>query len=146
MQQLLYWRIRISVRYAGPHLSTVLRVSAPTDRQSFPAYDRRISELMSYVAYKQQRDPRLAPEQQPPYLSSSTDCALSAVRSLMFVLRLISSAVARLKMLFTACHGSAAPTGPGDSHVSPYPKECFGQYVMCRHLKANDCSYTTALF
>ena len=46
MQQLLYWRIRISVRYTGPHLSTVLRVLAFTDRQSFPAYDRRISELM----------------------------------------------------------------------------------------------------
>jgi hypothetical protein len=40
------WRIRISVRYTGPHLSTVLRVLAFTDRQSFPAYDRRISELI----------------------------------------------------------------------------------------------------
>ena len=46
MQQFLYWRIRISVRYTGPHLSTVLSVLAFTDRQSFPAYDRRISELM----------------------------------------------------------------------------------------------------
>ena len=52
MQQFLYWRIRISVRYTGPHLTTVttvLRASAFTDRQSFPAYDRRISEG-AYVA------------------------------------------------------------------------------------------------
>jgi hypothetical protein len=46
LQQILYWRIRISVRYTGPHLTTVLRVLAFTDRQSFPAYDRRTSELM----------------------------------------------------------------------------------------------------
>ena len=29
----------------------------------------------------------------------------------------------------------------GDSHVSPYPKEGFGQYVMRRQLKAIECSY-----
>jgi hypothetical protein len=29
----------------------------------------------------------------------------------------------------------------GDSHVSPYLKEGFGQCVMRRQLKANDCSY-----
>jgi hypothetical protein len=29
----------------------------------------------------------------------------------------------------------------GDSHVSPYPNGGFGQYVMRRQLKANDCSY-----
>jgi hypothetical protein len=54
MQQFLYWRIRISVRYTGPHLTAVLRFLAFTDRQSFPAYDRRTSELM--LAYKQQRE------------------------------------------------------------------------------------------
>jgi hypothetical protein len=53
MQQLLYWRIRISVQYAGPHLTTVLRALAFTDRQSFifsslPAY------LRADVAYKHQ--------------------------------------------------------------------------------------------
>jgi hypothetical protein len=42
MQQFLYWRIRISVRYTGPHLATVLRALALTDR--------------AYVAYKQQRE------------------------------------------------------------------------------------------
>jgi hypothetical protein len=43
-----HWRIRISVRYTGPHLTTVLRAALAffTDRQSFPAYDRRISGLM----------------------------------------------------------------------------------------------------
>jgi hypothetical protein len=52
MQKKMYWRIRTSVRYTGPHLTTVttvLRASAFTDRQSFPAYDRRISELMSLI-------------------------------------------------------------------------------------------------
>jgi hypothetical protein len=29
----------------------------------------------------------------------------------------------------------------GDSHVSPYPKEGFGQYMMRRQLKTIDCSY-----
>jgi hypothetical protein len=55
IQQFLYWRIRISVRYTGPHLTTVLRALAFTGRQSFPAYDRRISER-AHVAYKQQRE------------------------------------------------------------------------------------------
>jgi hypothetical protein len=75
MQQFLYWRIRISVRYTGPHLTTVLRVLAFTDHQSFPAYDRRISER-AHVAYKQQRDPRLAPE----HLSSSLHTFLCIAR------------------------------------------------------------------
>ena len=38
--------ISVLLQYTGPHLTTVLRALAFTDRQSFPAYDRRISELM----------------------------------------------------------------------------------------------------
>jgi hypothetical protein len=49
IQQFLYWRVRISVRYTGPHLATVLRALALTDRQSLPAYDRRISGLMQLI-------------------------------------------------------------------------------------------------
>jgi hypothetical protein len=95
MQQLLYWRIRISVRYTGPHLSTIhcsqgLSIYRPPIISSL-----RATHLRAHVAYKQQRDPRLASEQQPPYLYSSTDCALQQFGATCSVPRLISSAVAR---------------------------------------------------
>jgi hypothetical protein len=56
--------------------------------------------------------------------------ATAAVRSLIFVPRPISSAVARLhdgmrythsKVLFTAYHGSAAPTGPWRGSIGMLP-------------------------
>ena len=67
---------------ADPHLGSIHRSSPIHCSQGLSIYrppiisSSRPTHLRAYVAYEQQRDPRLASEQQPSYLSSSTDCAL----------------------------------------------------------------------
>jgi hypothetical protein len=72
----LFWRDLLASPPGGPiHCSQSPSTYRLTDRQPIIS-SLRPTYLRAYVAYKQQRDPRLASEQQPSYLSSSTDCAL----------------------------------------------------------------------
>jgi hypothetical protein len=68
---------------ADPYLGSIHRSSPIHCSQGLSIYrppiisSLRATHLRAHVAYKQQCDPpRRASEQQPPYLSSSTDCAL----------------------------------------------------------------------
>jgi hypothetical protein len=114
--QFLYWRIRISIHRSSPiHCPQGLSIYRPPIISSL-----RATHLRAHVAYKQQRDPRFASEQQPSYLHSSTGCALQqfgawcSCRGSFPALWPDSTKVwGVLKMLLTAyAHGSAAPTGP----------------------------------
>jgi hypothetical protein len=113
---------------ADPYIGSIHRSSPIHCSQSLSIYrppvisSLRATHLRAYVAYKQQRDPRQASEQQPSYLSSSTDCALQQFGAACschgsFPAMWPDSTkrygvYSRCCSLPTMDHGSAAPTGP----------------------------------